>query len=41
MEENTLIECYFKQKCTQLLKTTNTNTKTEDIHGNSKHRIIM
>ena len=39
--KQTLIECYFKQTCTHLLKTTNVNTKPEDQHDNSKHKIIM
>ena len=41
MEENTLIECYFKQTHSHLLKTTNANTKAEDQLDNSKHKIIM
>ena len=39
--KQTLIECYFKQTCMQLLKTTNVNTKPEDQHDNSKHKIIL
>ena len=41
MAKNTLIECYFKQTCRHLLKTTKGNSKTEDRHDNCKHKIIM
>ena len=38
--KHALIECYFKQTSMHLLKTVNANTKTEDQHDNSKHKII-
>ena len=41
MAENTLTQCYFEQTCTHLLKTINTNTKTEDRNDNSEQKIIM